>query len=158
MEMTKHGTIKGANGRRMKTEIGFDFPPDYDIPPYDVLRIRILQQAMVDYAQAYKHVCRIKKFPRNYEEWTPTQRRSAYSYFPKSRQTLGGVIAFLHSKWFGTLYYGEGFDPDRIEARLKNKCRALYGKLPSESVMNDLDAKARSFADELVKPKKGKDQ
>lgn len=123
--------LKGAVGsKKSKHDIGLDFSVDTGLDPIDIIRSRILQQAIIDYINAYKILANIKKFPVDISEWSTQQQKYVIKHYIKQIHMIADVHKFLKSEYFDILY---DLNPDTIEAALRLKCKNTYGMIPGDT-------------------------
>ena len=132
----------GSMSKKSKTSVGIEFATEEGLDGWDILRMRMLEQAMVDYTKAYKYLSRIKKLPADFSKWADKDYRLAYHHISDIR-TIYEVQRFLKSKWFATLY--SDLDPDQIKNTLQNKCKATYGALIGHDRIDKIRAALRKW-------------
>lgn len=127
----------GSMSKKAKTSVGIEFATEEGLNEWEVLTLRIVEQAMVDYTKAYKYLSRIKKLPADFNKWSDKDYRMAY-YHLNDIKTIYEVERFLKSRWFAFLC--PDLDPDLIKVTLQNKCKATYGALISHDRISKINA------------------
>jgi len=127
----------GSMSKKAKTAVGIEFATEEGLDEWEVLAMRIIEQAMVDYAKAWKYLARIKKLPADFSKWSDKDYRMAY-YHLNDIKTIYEIERFLKSNWFAFLY--SELDPDLIRTTLQNKCKATYGALIGNDRIRKINA------------------
>ena len=136
----------GAFSKKSKTAIGIEFASEEGLDEWSVLRMRILQQAIADYAAAYKHLSLLKKLPTDFSLWDKRMYRYAYDHIRREQKMMKDVINFLHSDWYKTLY--ADLNPDIVERQLIAKCKATYGAMIGEVRIKQIRKEVRKWSHE----------
>ena len=114
-----------------------DFLSDEGLEPEEILKLRIMQQSIIDYAMAYKVIVRICSNPGPVLTWSHDNIKYAKRHFLESLRDVESVIQFLHSDWFKMIYLNS-LNGNYIAKEIKRKMEELYGEYPTQSRINQI--------------------
>ena len=130
----------GNRSKKAKTSVGIEFMTQEGLDEWECLALHIIEQAMVDYTNAWKYLSRLKKLPADFSKWSDKDYRMAY-YHLNDIKTIYEIERFLKSRWFAFLY--PDLDPNIIKTTLQNKSKATYGALIGHDRINKINAKLK---------------